>query len=264
MNVHISKSCIGSNVLSGKRILRFDDISSPKQSNIGNVIATEHSIAAVNSFNTSIHLHFPPGSVEEYTALVTTLLPLVDSGKLILSGDFSDIPVRISSMTRNIDTRLNNKSVTNNDVTSSVTEYKVPVVKHSKKENYRLMSALYQSMRSKIDLDTDNDIDIDDVIELRRRLLPLFYKEPILKQIDESILDSYDFDFVINDAECQGVYPDADFYEGCRCLVEDPKKFRMLPDNIQKQVRLAAKKYLQSLPVEKRSRPCNLVSTNCP
>lgn len=64
---------------------------------------------------------------------------------------------------------------------------------------------------------------------------------------------TYDPKYAINAAEEGDIYPNTDFYEGCRCLVEDPKQFRLLPENTQKQVRLAAKRYLCSLPVEQRN-----------
>jgi hypothetical protein len=266
IKTHVSKSCAGADIVSSKRILCFEDVS--KETNTASaVVASNGSIAAneiVNSFNTTIHIHLPPGSQDEYTALVSALVPLLNEGKLVLSGDLSTIPAQLSSLTRNADTRLDNKHITNNDVVNRVDFSATPAAKHSKKELHRLMSALYDAMRSKIDLDvfSEPDIDIDDVIELRRQLLPVFYQGNYVDILDDDLTSRYRPDDTITTAEEEGIFPDSEFYQGCRLLVENPKEFRTLSDDIQKQVRVAAKKYLSSLPVERKTRPTNLISTS--
>jgi hypothetical protein len=261
MNTHVAKSCVDAEVTSEKRILCFHDILKAPS------IVEDHSInkqaTITNSFNTIIQL--PSGSVEEYSALVKALSFLVDSGKLVLQGDISALPATISKMSRDVDQRLDNKSVIYNDVVSLADNALMPAVKHSKKELPRLMTALYDALRAPVDVDTffDNDIewDYEEIQELRRQLLPAFYEDDVLSHINLRLEQTYDdVKEVLDAADETNFLPENMFYVGCQLLVEDPKRFKAtLPDDIQKQVRLAARKYLSSLPVEKLKRANNVV-----
>jgi len=256
MNTHVSKSCVGADVISSKRVLCFDDV--PKTDHINNVTATvdgNNSVAAINSIvnNTNINIYLPPGSIEEYAALVNMLCPLIDRGMLKLSGDLSAIPAEISALARSSDQKFDNKHVTHNDVVNRVNGTVIPKSKHSKQEISRYMSALYDALKSKIDPYIPDDIlDRDEILDVRKSLLHIFFKEPMLGMIRDE--NEYT-DESLNLAEELDISPDSDFYLGCRYLVEDPFKFKHMPLDVQKKVRLAAKTYLNSLPIETKTRP---------
>jgi hypothetical protein len=115
------------------------------------------------------------------------------------------------------------------------------------------MSAMYDAFKSKPDetVCLDLDIDIDDIREVRRRLLPIFFKDECLERLDTNDFDELSVEYVEG---CDAFVKHSDFFLGCRLLVEDPSKFKNLPLDVQKQVRLAAKKYLSSLPIETKTR----------
>jgi len=258
MNTHVSKRCVGADVISSKRVLCFDDV--PKTDHINNVTATQgdNSVAAGiidHSFNTinNINIYLPPGSVEEYAALVNMLCPLIDRGMLKLSGDLSAIPAEISAIARSSDQKFDNKHVTHNDVVNRVDGTVIPKGKHSKQEISRYMSALYDALKCKIDPYIPDDIlDRDEILDVRKSLLHIFFKEPALDDIKND--EGFDDDYLCA-VPGYTFSPDTDFYLGCRYLVEDPFKFKHMPLDVQKKVRLAAKTYLNSLPIETKTRP---------
>jgi len=257
INTHVSKTCVGADIICSKRILCFDDV--PKNDHTGNVCATQgdNSIAAgtiQHSFNTTNIILVPPQTKEEYVAWVNALRPLLDRCELKLSTDVSDIPAAIYAIARSTDPRLDNKHITHNDVVNRVDGSTSTKGKHSKQEISRLMTALYDAFKSKPDgnvfLDPEFDKDFDDILDVRRRLLPIFFKDECLDTID----DAFDETVVERAEGCDAFVKHSDFFLGCRLLVEDPSKFKNLPLDVQKQVRLAAKKYLSSLPIETKTR----------
>jgi hypothetical protein len=219
------------------------------------IVEGDNSVSAVNSTvnNINLNIYLSPGTVEDYVALVNALRPLIDGGKLRLSGDLSNIPAEISAITREKDQRLDNKHITHNDVVNRVDGSTSTKGKHSKKEISRLMSAMYDAFKSKPDetICVDLDIDIDDIREVRRRLLPIFFKDDCLERLDTDDFDELSVEYVEG---CDALVKHSDFFLGCRLLVEDPSKFKNMPLDVQKQVRLAAKKYLSSLPIETKTR----------
>ena len=258
INTHVSKTCVGADIISSKRILCFDDVPKPATTT-GNVSATQgdNSIAAgtiQNSFNTTNLILVPPQTKDEYAAWVNALRPLLDRCELKLSTDMSDIPAAIYAIARSTDPRLDNKHITHNDVVNRVDGSTSTKGKHSKQEISRLMTALYDAFKSKPDgnvfLDPEFDKDFDDILDVRRRLLPIFFKDECLDTID----DAFDETVVERAEGCDAFVKHSDFFLGCRLLVEDPSKFKNLPLYVQKQVRLAAKKYLSSLPIETKTR----------
>ena len=258
INTHVSKTCVGADIICSKRILCFDDVPKPATAT-GNVSATQgdNSIAAgtiQNSFNTTNIILVPPQTKEEYAAWVNALRPLLDRCELKLSTDMSDIPAAIYAIARSTDPRLDNKHITHNDVVNRVDGSTSTKGKHSKQEISRLMTALYDAFKSKPDgnvfLDPEFDKDFEDILDVRRRLLPIFFKDDCLDTID----DAFDETVVERAEGCDAFVKHSDFFLGCRLLVEDPSKFKNLPLDVQKQVRLAAKKYLSSLPIETKTR----------
>ena len=259
INTHVSKTCVGADIISSKRILCFDDVPKPIVAT-GNVNATQgdNSIAAgtiQHSFNTTNIILVPPQTKEEYAAWVNALRPLLDRCELKLSTDMSDIPATIYAIARSTDPRLDNKHITHNDVVNRVDRSTSTKGKHSKQEISRLMTALYDAFKSRPDgnvfLDPEFDKDFDDILDVRRRLLPIFYKEDCLERLDTDDFDELSVEYVEG---CDALVKHSDFFLGCRLLVEDPSKFKNLPLDVQKQVRLAAKKYLSSLPIETKTR----------
>jgi hypothetical protein len=262
MDTHVRKACVGADVISSKRILCFDDV--PTTEHTGKAIATAmtgtnsfNPIAAVNSTVHSTNIIFvPPQSTEEYAAWVSALRPVIDRCEWKMSSDLSDIPAAIYAIARSADPRLDNKHVTKNDVVNRVDGSVIPKGKHSKREISRLMSALYDAFKSKPDgnvfLDPGVDKDFDDILDVRRRLLPLFFQGDCLDRIDTDYFHDTSVDFA---EECD-IIEHSDFFAGCRLLVEDPSSFKYLLADVQRQVRLAAAKYLSSLPLETKLR-CN-------
>jgi len=257
INTHVSKTCVGADIICSKRILCFDDVPKPitATGNVTAIVEGDNSVSAVNSTvnNINLNIYLSPGTVEDYVALVNALRPLIDGGKLRLSGDLSNIPAEISAITREKDQRLDNKHITHNDVVNRVDGSTSTKGKHSKKEISRLMSAMYDAFKSKPDetICVDLDIDIDDIREVRRRLLPIFFKDDCLERLDTDDFDELSVEYVEG---CDALVKHSDFFLGCRLLVEDPSKFKNMPLDVQKQVRLAAKKYLSSLPIETKTR----------
>jgi len=82
--------------------------------------------------------------------------------------------------------------------------------------------------------------------------LPLFFQGDCLERIDTDYFHDTSVDFA---EECD-IIEHSDFFAGCRLLVEDPSSFKYLLADVQRQVRLAAAKYLSSLPLETKLR-CN-------
>lgn len=261
MNTHIAKTCVGAEVMSAKRIVCFQDI--PRDVSKANVTATNCVLVSTGDHSVNTVIYLPPGSVEEYSALVKALSFLVDSGKLVLHGDISSLPATISQIARETDTRLDNKYVIQNNVVSRVDDTKIPVVKHSKKELHRLMTALLDALRLPFDADIftekDLDWDIDEITELRKQLLPVFYEGDDLERLLSIVdLGLEHVDRTLKSAEKDNfAKPSNTFLLGCRLLVEDPYKFKSMPEAIQKNVRIAAKKYLSTLPKETKVRPNN-------
>ena len=257
INTHVSKTCVGADIISSKRILCFDDV--PKNDHTGNVSATQgnNSIAAgaiQHSFNTTNVILVPPQTKEEYAAWVTALRPLLDRCELKLSTDMSDIPAAIYAIARSTDPRLDNKHITYNDVVNRVDGTTSTKGKHSKQEISRLMTALYDAFKSRPDgtvfLDPEFEKDFDDIMNVRKSLLPIFFKDECLERIDT---DHFHETSISIAEECDFI-DHSYFFLGCRLLVEDPSEFKNLPLDVQKQVRLAAKKYLSSLPIETKTR----------
>ena len=264
INTHVSKTCVGADIISSKRILCFDDVPKPATTT-GNASATSgnssfNTIAAVNStvHNTNIIL-VPPQTKEEYAAWVNALRPLLDRCDLKLSTDLSDIPAAIYAIART-DPKLDNKHVTHNDVVNKVDGTVMSKGKHSKQEISRLMTALYDALKSEIDgnvfLDPEIDNDFDDIMNVRKSLLPIFFKGECLERIDTEQFHETSISYA---EECD-IIDHSDFFLGCRLLVEDPSKFKNMPLDVQKQVRLAATKYLSSLPTEKKTRSNNCIN----
>lgn len=276
MKTHLTK-CEGE-MLSSKRILSFSPIPKKETKFVGNgstvnITQGENSIA--NSAARDLfqfNFYFAPGTPDEtiaaVAALIKALTPNSDASKLLNNSDVSELPSVIYKIIKDVDPRLDNKLINKNDVVSKKDGTRVPRVKHSKTEVVRLMKTLYEFVKSDIPFDClkDTDYDIDDIIQVRRTLLPFFYKERTAEMISERLNDTNDPVSTIQLAEDNDIIPDADFYEGCLCLVENPIEFRRRTDVVSKKVRYAAKKYLETIPIEKRDvgRPCNLVSTNCP
>jgi hypothetical protein len=234
----------------------FQDI--PKDVSKANVIATNCVLVSTGDHSVNTVIYLPPGSAEEYSALVKALSFLIDSGKLVLHGDISALPATISQITREADPCLDNKYVLKNDVVSRVDNAKEPVVRHSKKELHRLMTALLDAIRLPFDvesfLDKDLDWDIDEIMEIRKQLIPVFYEGNNLKNL-LSIIDLDDVDDMLRMIDRDGVIqPNNSFLLGCKLLVEDPYHFKFMPPDIQKNVRIAAKKYLSTLPKESKAR----------
>lgn len=265
---HVSKvkACVGAEVVSSKRILCFDDV--PKTDHTGKVIvtATQGDQSIVNtgtidrSYNTTNLILIPPQSIEEYTAWVDALRPILDRCDLKLPTDMSDIPAAIYAIARSTNPRLENKHIKHNDVVSRVDGSVTAKVKHSKHEVSRLMTAMYDALKSipdgTVNLDPEVDNDFDDIMNVRRRLLPLFFKGNCLDLIDTEQFHESSVSYA---EECD-IVEHSDFFLGCRLLVEDPAQFKYMPQDVQKQVRLAAKKYLSSLPVETKTRSNAMMS----
>lgn len=134
-----SKKCTASILLSSKRILIFEDVSKDNIKYTSNVHAENSVFVAGRDNNVQITINniIPTGTLEEKIAFVKALIPFVDSGKLHMSydGDLSSLPSLISTITKNVDTRLNNKFVHKNDVVNKVDDSKVPIARHSKSLN---------------------------------------------------------------------------------------------------------------------------------
>ena len=261
MDTHVRKACVGADVISSKRILCFDDVPTTEHTGKAIVTATQgdKSVTAgaiEHSFNSTNIIFVPPQSTEEYAAWVSALRPVIDRCEWKMSSDLSDIPAAIYAIARPADPRLDNKHVTKNDVVNRVDGSVIPKGKHSKREISRLMSALYDAFKSTPDgnvfLDPEFDKDFDDILDVRRRLLPLFFQDDCLDRIDTDYFHDTSVDFA---EECD-IIEHSDFFAGCRLLVEDPSSFKYLLADVQRQVRLAAAKYLSSLPLETKLR-CN-------
>jgi hypothetical protein len=260
---------VGAEVVSAKRILCFDDI--PKQPiTTGNISATNSIVNSTieNSFNTTNNIYLPPGSVEEHIAYVKALSFLADSGKLqvVLQGDSAAVPAMLSKMTREIDPRLDNKYINNNDVVSRVDGTKTPLVRHAKKEVPRLMGGFHEALQLPIDamglIDNKVYIETDDVHENRRKLLSVVYSPETADRMNKIIDVTYDTIGAVEHVETmvEKEQPYNAFYLGCKLLAEDPSMLRWrVPDDVKDQVKHASKLYQSCLPREKKKRPTNVL-----
>jgi hypothetical protein len=268
-----SKKCLGVDMLCSKRVLKFED--APKVTTIGGLNIVNNHGSAIGTLNLHLHFHHP-GSPEEMVAIVKALTealnPLGNATKRLLGSSPAELPFTISEITREIDPSLDNKYILNNDVVSRADpNAKTPKVKHSKKEALRLVNALYEYMKTPgvlKDWTEDDDpmtcYDIDDMFELRSKLLPLFYDETRVPLVHESLnryLSVEQLGDAIVDAEEDRVFHEcaSEYYTLLKQFVEDPETFKRDESDLARDIRMSAKKYLESLPIEKKcvGRPSN-------
>lgn len=271
MNTHVAKRCVGAEVLSSKRFLCFHDI--PKTtSSIENSIVNSTINNTTNIGNINI-IYISAGSAEDKESIARNISYAIDSGKIKPPTDPSDWPVIIAEYIKSAEPRLDNKYVNNNNVVNRADDKVLTsCVKHAKHAVLDFMNFLLEALRSPIDTDRDfmnfnpdeddddkEILECEDVVALRREFIPVVYRED--HNVTKTLLETTEFSSNIEDSmkEFEDIFGDAvytDFFKGCNLIITNPYKFKTeIPKETQKQVRLAIKKYLSSLPKENRTRP---------
>lgn len=289
MKSHISKVCPGAKILNDKRVLCFEDV--PKEPVFGNISADNQSALYLNSnsnvsnsYNTILNLMLPPQGSDELLATVSGLARLIDTGKLrvVIQGEIEELPAKLSIMLKKLDSRLDNKTIKGNDVVSKIDDSVVdPVVRHSKKEMARLVDALFSALQTPLDIEVFNmgiicdedtvyhedhfdresedrpafwNLELDDVMKFRNELMPLFFDQDESDKLFDLMKDM-DVDRIaetVKDISDKKIVEYSDFFKGVKSLIEDPTNFRYVVDiEMQKQIRIAAKKYALTLKREK-------------
>jgi hypothetical protein len=269
MNTHVAKRCVGAEVLSSKRFLCFHDIPKAAASGITNNIVSSTVCGNINNINV---IYISAGSLEERESILKNITDAIDAGKIKPAADPSDWPVLIAGYVKGKEPRLDNKYVHNNNVVNRADNKVITsCVKHAKQAVLDFMNFLLEALKSPIDTDRDfmnfnpdeddNDKEIlecEDVVSLRREFIPMIYRDHVATR---ALLETTEFSSNIEDSmkEFEGIFGDAvytDFFKGCNLIITNPYKFKTeIPTETQKQVRLAIKKYLSSLPRESRTRP---------
>jgi len=294
---HIKK-CPGAELISEKRKLSIEDVPPKPNGNVATQNITTNNGIAVNNGDvnqTIINLHITMNTREEYEAMVAAIAKSIDSGQfsslhLTFADDPSKVPAIISKAIKEADPRLDNKTIIKNDVVCKESGAKMPKVKHAKTQTANLMFALRDALNQPIDqeamdrrlkdaLDSNTfktredeekkiinepPIDFNDVCELRSRLLPCFFDDNTLEQFQGKIADiGYNkaLKEFLDEVTDNEITPSDDFYLSCAIFMTDPEKFRKLETPGARQVRVAAKIYLDSLDKKQssRGRPTNAV-----
>jgi hypothetical protein len=267
-----TKKCFGADVLCSKRILNFESVAKVHvvhgdEHNETNNIETNNGVNYGTQNN--IHLHFyPMGTSEESIAMLKALSagiePMTEMTKTLTNCSTSDLPTVLSTIMRTVDPGLDNKYILNNDVVSRADEsVKMPKVRHSKKEIFRLMNVLFEFMKTPGRMkewyeyaECEAGYGEDDVVEVRSKLLERFYKDESLDAIRTELVDSSVLselgNIVVDAVKNYRMLPDSIEYTLMKKFVEDSDDFNKIVDDDSRDVRESAKKYLASLPIERK------------
>lgn len=276
IDTHVRSQCVEAEILKEKRILCFVDIPVPVNTMVNNN-PTFNTQVNNNAINVVI---ISTDTDEGKKLFAYNLAYAIDSGKLKIPSDLSDLPAIISNYIRSTDPRLDDKYLVHNDVISRITNEPVDTcVKHSKKEVFKMMSALYDAVKSSIDIDRDfmnfdpeNDDDdkeplcCEDVVALRREFISVFFNEEV--ECVKKLLENTKFATSLREEieEFENIFSKysgfddvrSDFFKGCELLISDPYRFKTeIPKDVQYRIRIAARKYLSSMPQKTISRSNN-------